>query len=170
MAAKKFSGRLSRRRLLELENQIGRETRMAMVLSRPPQTPYDVVIVDIGNDSSVAVGHQVLLPEGLPVGKVSEILGSQAKVKLFSAVGEETQATLERHNVPVSLRGAGGGNFTINLPRDVAVEKEDRIISSESSLLAVVEDITIRPTDSFKEVLAKSPTNIFSLRFVIIKP
>jgi len=36
--------------------------------------------------------------------------------------------------------------------------------------LAVVEDIRLQPTDSFKEVLAKSPTNIFTLRFVFIRP
>lgn len=159
-------------RLIELERQKGRDTSLATVLARPPQTPYDIVIVDIGSHASVYVGSKVLLPEGEPIGLVFEVLGKQAKVKLFSTVEEETDAVLERHSVPVVLVGAGGGSFKITLPRDVAVEKGDRILSADegSHLLAVVEDISIRATDSFKEILAKSPVNIFALRFVLITP
>lgn len=148
------------------EDQIG----VATILARPPETPYDILIVDMAQQSGVKVGSKVSTSEGAPIGVVAEVFGQEAKIKLFSTVKEETHAVLERHSVPVVLVGTGGGNFKIILPRDVAVEKEDRIISLDetSHLLAVVEDIKSQPTDSFKEVLAKSPINIFGLRFVII--
>ena len=159
--------------LLEL---VGRKQKanmvVASVLTRPPQTPYDVIVIDAGLNESITIGSEVSLPEGPILGVVSEVFSKSAKVKLFSASGEETNAVLERNNVPVILIGIGGGNFRLALPRDIAIEKGDRILSSDiaSRPLATVEEISVRPTDSFKEVLAKSPTNIFALRFVFVAP
>ena len=72
----------------------------------------------------------------------------------------------------MTLEGAGGGNFKLVLPRETEVEAGDRILSADisSRLLAVVGDVVMKPTDSFKEVLAISPVNIFGIHFVLIKP
>lgn len=166
-------GRTQEDVLLELLGRKGKSAVVvAAVLTRPPQTPYDVIIIDAGSKESIAVGSQVSLPEGPILGIVSEVFPQSAKVKLFSTSGEEISATLERNSVPVTLIGTGGGNFRLTLPRDMAVERGDRILSPDiaSHLLAVVGEVSVEPTDSFKEVLAKSPTNIFGLRFVFIRP
>ncbi len=166
-------GRVQEDTLLEL---LGRKeksgTVVAAVLTRPPQTPYDVIVIDAGSNESLSVGSEVSLPEGPILGVISEIFPKSAKVKLFSAGGEETNAVLERNNVPVTLVGTGGGNFKLTLPRDVAIERGDRVLSPDitSRHLATIGEISVRPTDSFKEVLAKSPINIFSLRFVFVTP
>lgn len=145
---------------------------IAAVLTHPPQTPYDIIIIDAGSDESITLGSKVSLPEGPVLGVVSEISSKLARVKLFSASGERTNAVLERGNISVTLVGAGGGNFRLVLPRDIRVEKGDRILSLDitSRLLAIAEEISVQPTDSFQEVLANSPTNIFSLRFVFVTP
>ncbi len=160
-------------RLLEL---VGRKQNINMVvaavLTHPPQTPYDIIIIDAGSNESIAVGSEVSLPEGPILGVVSEVFSKRARIKLFSTSGEETNAILERNNVPVVLVGTGGGNFKLTLPRDTTVEKGDKILSPNivPRLLAVVGEININSTDSFKEVLAKSPTNIFTIRFVFVAP
>jgi|SRR3989338_3842356 len=145
---------------------------VATVLTYPPQTPYDIIIIDIGSNDSVVIGGEVSMSEGPLLGLVSEVFSRRAKVKLFSASGEETSAILERNDMPITLEGRGGGNFRISLPRDMEIEKGDRILSADISarLMAIVEDVTVQPTDAFKEVLAKSPTNIFALRFVFVAP
>ena len=145
---------------------------VATVLTYPPQTPYDVIIIDAGSNDSIMLGSEVSLPEGPILGVISEVFPRNAKVKLFSSSGKETNAVLERNNIPVTLVGTGGGNFSFSLPRDIAIENGDRILSSDvtARLLAVVGEISVQPTDSFKEVLAYSPTNIFGLRFVFVRP
>lgn len=159
-----------------LLNLVGRKQKANMivtsVLTRPPQTPYDVIIIDAGSNESVTIGSEVSLPEGPILGVVSQVFPKSAKVKLFSASGEEINAVLERNDVPVTLVGRGGGNFRLTLPRGVAIERGDRILSSDITArhLATVGEISAEPTDSFKEVLAKSPTNIFTLRFVFVTP
>ncbi|KKQ83059.1 MAG: Cell shape-determining protein MreC [Parcubacteria group bacterium GW2011_GWB1_38_8] len=125
-------------------------TIAAAILTRPPQTPYDVIIIDVGSNESIRIGSEVSLPEGPVLGVVS----------------------LERNNIPVVLTGLGGGNFKLIIPRDIEINIGDRVLSSDitSRLLAIIEEISSKPTDSFKEILARSPANIFTLRFVSVTP
>lgn len=142
-----------------------------LVLTHPPQSPYDLIDIDVVNGPAVS-GDRVFLPEGPEIGIVSEILGRYAKVKLYTTVGAQTNAVLERHEVPVTLEGLGGGNFKVIVPRETEVVVGDRIISptADGALMAIVESIELQPTDAFKGILAKSPTNVFSIRTVSIRP
>ncbi len=166
-------GAETRQTLLELAGRRGSETELiATVLTHPPQSTYDTIIIDAGTDESLSVGSRIFLPEGVALGYVSEVFSNRARVTLFSADKIETPAVLERNNVAVTLIGTGAGNFKIIVPQDTAVEVGDRILSANisSRLLAVVGDVANEPTSSFKEVLAKSPANIFSIRFVLVLP
>ena len=148
----------------------GKKQTLAKVLSRPPDNPYDVFTVSIESGNTVKVGALAFLSNGLLVGKVSESSSKELKVKLFSTVDEKMPAILERNNVPVEIIGLGSGNFKIRVPRDISVEKEDKVLFSDSrGLAAIVEDVEMKPTDSFKEVLAKSPANIFTIELVLIE-
>lgn len=166
---------LSRNQEAVLLSTLNRTTEsggiLASVLVRPPQSLYDFLIVDAGTDEEVSLGAKAYMPEGPELGVVTEVFSNQARIKLFTSSGEETGAVLERHGVPVVLEGIGGGNFRIRVPRETEVAIGDRILSAglEGSLLAVVGNITLEPTDSFKEVLAKSPMSIFSTRFILIR-
>lgn len=144
---------------------------LATVLVRPPETPYDILVIDAGERDGVRVGDEVVLPEGPSLGTVSDVSGSTSEVRLYTSSGVETSAILERHEIPVTLTGQGGGNFRITMPRDVEVEEGDRILSVglPSELLAVVGKINMTPTDSFKEVLARGASNIFTLRYIIVQ-
>src|SRR3989338_3963999 len=90
-------GRVQEDTLLEL---LGRkqksDTVVAAVLTRPPQTPYDVIIIDAGSNESLAVGSEVSLPEGSILGIISEVFPKSARVKLFSASGDEINAEIGR--------------------------------------------------------------------------
>lgn len=166
-------GQIQKDILLEL---VGRKENSgavaAAVLTRPPQTPYDIIVIDAGSNESITVGSEVLLPEGSILGVVSEVFPTSAKVKLFSANGQETNAILERGSVPITLVGIGGGNFRFAFPREISIERGDRIFSADITArhLATVGEVSVEPADSFKEVLAEGPSNIFSLRFVFITP
>jgi len=161
-------------REIEIFNLLGRKADnvgiIASVLSSPPQSPYDTLVVDIGGDSGVVVGQSVRMPEGAILGYVSETYGNNSKIKLLTTSGEETSAVLERNGTVVQLIGAGGGMFEFSVPRDTEIQQGDRIVSSDlhARLVGIVGDISMRPTDAFKEALAQSPVNIFNIRYVLI--
>ena len=144
---------------------------LSTVLVRPPQTPYDMLVIDAGMNDGVATGMTVALPEGPVVGVVEIAYARESKVKLYSSQGVKTAAILERYNVPVTLEGIGGGNFKIVIPREAEAFFGDRILSAKlsSELLAVVGEVKMEATDSFKNILAQSPVNIFNLHFVVVK-
>ncbi len=167
---------LSESREKAFNDLLGRTHRpgevVASILTHPPQSPYDLLIIDAGTNEGVVVGSTVALIDGPLIGTVSDTFSSNAKVKLYSSAGEQTPAILERGNESVILEGRGGGNFHIKVPREVNVQVGDRVVSAgvSYSLLAVVESVEVAPTDAFKEVLARSPANIFSIRLVKVLP
>lgn len=146
------------------------ESIPASVLVHPPETPYDVLVIDAGKDLGVGVGSAVTTPEGNGLGLVSAAFAKTAEVRLSSTSGERTDAVLERGGIPVTLVGRGGGNFSFTVPRDTAVELGDRILTPnlDARLLGVVGDIEVTPTDSFKTVLVRSPVNPSEIRFVTV--
>lgn len=157
--------------LLQVFGRTSTTTSVAAgVLVHPPETPYDVLVVDAGSTNGVKKEDLVFLPEGAVVGRVIEVFGRSSRVKLFSMNGENTNAVLERGNVPIVLVGQGGGNFKFTLPREVAVLPGDRILSPavDGALMGVARDVEVTPTDSFKTVLVESRAPVFTIRYVTI--
>lgn len=142
------------------------------VLVHPPETVYDMLTVDAGSAEGVHIGDHARLPEGGLIGSVTAIFDHVAKITLYSSSAEETTAVLERNSVPVTLIGRGGGSFEVDLPREVAVEVGDKIISPElgGDLVGVVRDVSSVPTDSFKHILVEGVVNVYSVRYLLIKP
>ncbi|MBX4199931.1 rod shape-determining protein MreC [Candidatus Parcubacteria bacterium] len=142
----------------------------ATVISRPPKTSYDVLVIDAGKENNISVGETVSVPEGPILGKVFESFSNTSQVVLFTTSGEKTDAILERNLLPVTLVGKGGGNFEMILPRTAEVEVGDKILSSpiDPRLMAVVGDVEETPTEGFKKALASVPVNLQTLRFVSI--
>lgn len=160
----------------DLSTLLGRrpetERVVATALVVPPQTPYDTIVIDAGASDGVVIGSTASMAEGPILGVVSEVYSSSAKVNLYTSPGEKTAAVLERHRVPVTVEGVGGGNFRLMVSRETEVEIGDRILSADisSQLIAVVGEVHMETTDSFKDVFAKSPVNIFSLHYILINP
>ncbi|MEX2010560.1 MAG: rod shape-determining protein MreC [Parcubacteria group bacterium] len=142
----------------------------AQVLVRPPKTPYDVLMIDAGEREGILVESRVLLPDGPTIGTVVEVFSYTSRVRLFTTSGERTDAIFERGNIPVELRGRGGGNFIFTLPRDAVAEVGDRILSSytDGRLIGVVGDIEVTSTDAFKTIYAKGGGNPTSITDVLI--
>jgi cell shape-determining protein MreC len=142
------------------------------VLVHPPETPYDILIIDAGSTEGVIVGDRVSTPEGVVVGQVFEISTHTSRVNLYSSSANKTDAVLERNSLPVTLIGQGGGNFEFDLPKGVPVSIGDKILSPDirAEMVAVVGDVESDPTDSLEHVYAKSIINISTIRFVLVKP
>ncbi len=142
----------------------------ATVLVHPPQTSYDMIVVDAGADEGVKSGALVRLPEGGVIGRVSEVVAHEAQVELSSSNGVKTNAVLERGNVPVTLVGAGGSIFKVDLPKNILAVVGDRVIETgvRGELVGVVREVETSPSDSAEHLLIQSIANVSALRFVLI--
>jgi len=169
---------MSLNEILQLENDnlkdlLGRKetkakTVLASVLVKPPQTPYDMLTVDIGEDFGVKVGDKVIANANIYIGEVSEVYPRTSKIILYSTPGSKLSVVLGTNSVSVEAVGVGGGNFNIFLPREVEVKEGDVIMipSITSNVFGIVEKVNFKDKDSFQTVLFKSPVNISELSFV----
>lgn len=142
---------------------------MAHVLVRPPQAPFDELIVDKGSKSLVTVGDIAFGPGMIALGRVSEVYGASSKIVLFSSAGEPTTAFVEDTGV-FDMEGKGGGNFTFQVPRDTDIPGGTPVFRDGRRLLIGEVGTTTRDTnDSYGLVYVRTPLNVGSLQWVLIQ-
>lgn len=173
-----IGGSLSLNNILQEENDLlksllGRQdtnlpTVLAVVLAKPPQTIYDLLIIDIGSNKGIKVGDKVMATGHVYIGEVEEVFLSSAKVRLYSSPGYKLSVVLGQNAISVEAIGLGGGNFHILLPKEIEVVEGDGITipAINTNIFGIIEKINYFDRDSFQTVLFKSPVNISELRFV----
>lgn len=141
---------------------------LANILSKPNQSLYDTLVLDVGAGSRIQTGDLVFAFGSLPIGRIDTVYDNSSKVILFSSSNEKTNAVISGKDIFVEAVGRGGGNFEILLPRDFLIEKgaEVTLPGINSYLLGIVEDVISDQRDSFQKILITSPVNIQELKFV----
>jgi len=162
----------------ELKSRLGRlipgeTTRIAAVLMRPPATPYDTFLLDVGLNDGVAMGDLVFASGSTVLGYVSEVYRSTSRATLYSAP-EETHDTLlvtQDGSAPLVVEGQGGGSFVGELPQGVPVAVGDSVIfpNITPTLAARVSAVEVNPSESFQTVYLQLPANPFALQYVEVR-
>jgi len=152
---------------------------LANILSKPNQSIYDTLLIDVGAKQGLQIGDIVFALGNVPIGRISDIFSNSSKVVLFSNAGEKTQAIVSGQlaspnqdgDVFMELIGRGGGNFEMILPRDFTLQKGDQVVMPglNSSVLAIVQTIISDLRDPFQKALLTSPVNIQELKFVEVE-
>ncbi|MFA5838854.1 MAG: rod shape-determining protein MreC [Candidatus Paceibacterota bacterium] len=139
---------------------------LGYVISWPPSSPYDTLIIDVGKNDKIEKKDKVFFGN-IAVGEIYEIFGDSSLVYLFSTSGTKIEALLN-DKTPVIAEGVGGGNFQIKVPKDIEVKEKDIInfTGVDKSILGIVEYIKTKPSDAFQEVFLRSPFNILEIRDV----
>lgn len=153
-----------------LQKRAQENSIFSRVLAKPPQSPFDILVIDSGSDEGVFSGAHVW-SNGILVGWISEVNSSVSKAELFSSSKRETTAEVLRNGLSFLIKGRGGGNFEVSVPTgtDIVVGDIFVIPSSPSQILAKVESIEEKETDSFKKLFLSSPVNVFSLQWVEVE-
>ncbi|MBU6321116.1 MAG: hypothetical protein KGI78_03540 [Patescibacteria group bacterium] len=118
-------------KVADLETLIGTSTPplrgiAAGVVARPPEAPYDTLIVDGGADAGVLLRMEAAGPAGTPLGLVTGVTARFARVRLFTAAGALTDAWVGTARVPILLKGAGG-SFVATVPQGSGVAVGDLV-------------------------------------------
>ncbi len=161
---------------ISLKEILGRKVEknniiLAAILSKPNQSPYDTLIIDVGAKQGLQVGDIVFALGNVPIGRIYMVYSNSSKVVLFSNGGEKTQALLSGKNIFLEIVGRGGGNFEMVIPRDLTLSKGDEVVlpGIVPYVLGIVETIISDPRDSFIKALLVSPVNIQELKFVEVE-
>ncbi|MCI0597609.1 rod shape-determining protein MreC [Candidatus Parcubacteria bacterium] len=145
------------------------DTRLfARVLSRPPVTPYDVLVLDVGSADGVSMGAAVF-GQGVPVGIIAQVEEKTSRALLFSAAGGTNEGAVGESRLPITLRGEGAGAFSSDVPKEVPVTVGDSVfISPGASPLGTVVHIEESASAPQKTLVIRPFANPFMLTTVDI--
>lgn len=143
---------------------------LASVISRPPLSPYDILIIDAGSGENAKEGMPVLAAGNVLLGYIADVSEGISKVKLISSFNEETNVILESSGVSAIAVGTGGENFKITLPRQIKVEAGEKVLTlgTRPYLLGFVEKIESQATDPYQKIIFRLPINIQNLNQVFL--
>jgi cell shape-determining protein MreC len=156
----------------ELKSVVGRIPKgkviLGVILSRPPMTPYDTLVIDIGTDDGVKPGDKVYTDGDTLIGDVVEAYAGQSKVSLYSTPGRVIPVIIGETQVETQATGRGGGNFIAKLPGEIGVDEGDTIIMPQirPHAFGVVERVISETSDSLQTILFKTPVNIHEFKYV----
>jgi len=144
---------------------------LGSILTKPNHSPYDTVIIDLGNDTGIKEGDMVYANGNIPIGFISKIYERTSLVSLYTNPDQKTEGFINESNASVILSGRGGGNFEMIIPIELQVEKGTIIYlpNNPSLVLALVDETISKPSDPFKKVILSSPVNVQNIKWVQVK-
>lgn len=128
-----------------LSGRISASGIFAKIASRPPESPYDSILVDAGAEEGVTVGQEAfgLLAQtsqrggGIPLGVVSSVGRHFARITLFSAPRMVLSGWVGHTSIALILHGEGGGAMSASVSRSVALKVGDTVYAPGPAQLPV---------------------------------
>jgi cell shape-determining protein MreC len=157
----------------DLKELLGRHSTnssiLAVVLSEPPMSLYDTVVVDVGSSDHVSVGDTAIALGLMPIGTVSAVHPHTSTVQLFSSSGQKIDVRIG-NGAQTTAEAQGGGNFLVKLPKGSAVAEGDPISAPGigAEIFGHVENIETNENDPFIFVRFCLPVNMNGLHFLQI--
>jgi len=144
---------------------------IAGVVARPPESPYDTLVLAAGKNTGVALGMEAFGAGGVPLGTVSSVLADFSRVTLFSAPGVTTGGWVGNENMPLVLEGAGAGALRATAPRAANIAVGDKVFAPGPGALPIGKVARVDSSPSSPSVtLHIAPIlNIFSISWVALR-
>lgn len=144
---------------------------LGTIILRPPQSPYDTIMVDAGSENGVETGAKVMAYSNVIVGYVAEVYPKASKIKMLSFPGEQTNVSFENSNVFSLSAGLGGGNMEIKIPNSVSATTGDKImtVGTFPMVVGLVEKIEADKINPFQRIIFRTPINLSSLKNILIE-
>jgi len=144
---------------------------MAEVVARPPQSPYDTLVLAQGSRAGVTKGMEVFGAGGVPLGIITKVSSDYSRAVLFSASSVSTAGWVGKNNVAVTLQGAGGGAMTATLSRSAGIAEGDIVFVPGPGMLpvGVVQRVDGEQSSPVVTLLIAPALNLFSVTVVLLR-
>ena len=144
---------------------------VAGVVARPPQSPYDTLVLAAGKKTGVQIGMEAFGEGGSPIGIVSSISSDFSRVTLFSSPGIATGAWVGHASLPLTVIGAGAGVLTASVARSAGIVAGDVVFVPGPGMLPIgsVERVEGDPLSPVMTLRIVPSTNPFSIAWVALR-
>lgn len=147
-----------------------RDGIMAGIISMPPQSPYDVLVIDKGHYDGVREGAPVFVAHDQVVGYVSAVHDFSASVVLVSTVGLESTVYILGPNIYTTAIGEGNGILRIGVPQGIALTEGDLVVlpALYSGVFGEISEVASSPTQPEQFGYVEISIPVTSFRWVYV--
>jgi cell shape-determining protein MreC len=144
---------------------------LAGVIARPPMSPYDTLVLSVGNKEGVTLGMEAFGETGVPVGVVSSVLDDFSQLTLFSTPGIVTNGWVGHTSIPVSLVGAGAGAIQSFVARAANIAVGDTVYVPGPGMLPIGSIVRIDsdPLSPGVTLRIRPAVNPFSISWIVLR-
>jgi len=146
---------------------------LARVSTYAGSFPKGEVIIHKSKNVEYRVGALVLQRQRIYIGKIIEQRKNTAVVRLASAYGENTGATVGtgEQSTYITLQGAGSGNMVAEVAREVPLLAGDPVAyyGGDRILVGYIDAIDKKPTDALQKIYVRTPVNTHTMQFVLVE-
>ena len=144
---------------------------LAGVVARPPESPYDTLVLAEGTSAGVAVGQEAFAGGGIPIGIVSSVISNFSRVTLFSSPGMTFTGWIGQAHTPVIIVGSGAGTMSASLARSAHVAVNDTVFGPGPGMLAIgsVVRIDSDPSSPSVTLRIRPVFNLFSVSWISLR-
>jgi len=143
----------------------------AGVVARPPESPYDTLVLAAGRNAGVALGMEAFGNGGVPIGTISSVLDDFSRVTLFSAPGVQTGGWVGHAALPLTIQGMGAGAMQATVSRSAPIAVGDTVFVPGPGMLPIGTVVRIDSDSSSPGVTVRiqSALNLFSIVWVTLR-
>jgi cell shape-determining protein MreC len=150
------------------QNLTSPEINIPRIISHPPQTLYDSLLLNWGNDHDVTLGDRIIVDD-LVIGEVIRVFPHTAQVMVYTSPDNSMMAVHAISDTRITVKGRGGGSFSFTAPHDMSITMGDSIQDiSGKYILGMVRHITSDPRDPLKTVYVGLPISFARMNEVSI--
>lgn len=140
------------------------------VLSYPPITPFDFILLDGGTRDGITEGARVFAGNRVLMGTIDTVSHTTSLMSLLTTPERKTEGVLVRSGTAVVLEGVGGGAFEFVAPEGFNVEVGELITTPGSERYVIGRVVSIEADDNgtFRTVFIEQPVNMRNIQWVRI--
>jgi cell shape-determining protein MreC len=163
---------------LQVENEqfrllcdaVPEERVIARVVGRPPELPYDIMMLDRGYDHGVVEQAPVFVGSDQVIGYVSRVYAETALVTLVTTAGFDSMAYIIGPNIYTYAEGMGGGMMRVEVPQGIPLSVGDTVMlpAIDSGVYGQIAEVVSSPTQPEQFGYVPLATNLQSMQYVSI--
>lgn len=143
---------------------------LATVIGRPPQLPFDALLLDVGSTDGVEENALVYIQGDKAIGLVARVYPHSSVVALATSPGVESSVYVIGPDIYATAIGDGGGVLRVNVPQGLVLEEGDPVVvpAFGSGIYGLIHKVVSIPTEPVQNGYVTIGTPIQSIRAVTV--
>lgn len=143
---------------------------LANIIGRPPQLPFDALLLDVGSKDGIEENALVYVYNDKAVGLIARVFPDSSVVALATSPGVKSSVYVIGPNIFATAVGDGGGVLRVNVPQGLIIKEGDPVVvpALGAGIYGTISKVVSVPTEPVQVGYVTIGTPIQSLRSVTV--